>query len=229
MKSRDLRLLLSREGGRRLIIFSIVAAIVSSGIVLTNAILIAQIVTRIISHEVHVQNLIYCLGGLWFFRAIFIAQFDYWSSCHANKIKRKLRSGVTSKLGDAGSISSAELSNLLTKGLNSLDIYLGRFIPQMVAASITPIIVIATLFYEDILSGVIALLTLPLIPIFGALIGKYSAESVAKKWRTLGTLSRYFEDSLRGFATLKIFGRDKTQSARIHQMGDRYTEETMKF
>jgi ABC-type transport system involved in cytochrome bd biosynthesis fused ATPase/permease subunit len=69
---------------------------------------------------------------------------------------------------------------------------------------------------------------LPLIPIFGALIGKYTAETVSKKWRTLGSLSAYFEDSLRGFVTLKIFGRHKSQGQRIEEMGDRYTQETMK-
>ena len=87
---------------------------------------------------------------------------------------------------------------------------------------------IATLFILDPLSGLIAVLTLPLIPLFGALIGRYTADSVSKKWRTLGTLSAYFEDSLRGFITLKIFGRHKTQGKRIEEMGDRYTEETMK-
>jgi ABC-type transport system involved in cytochrome bd biosynthesis fused ATPase/permease subunit len=98
----------------------------------------------------------------------------------------------------------------------------------MFFASITPFVVIATVLILDPLSGVIAILTLPLIPLFGALIGKYTADSVAKKWQSLGSLSKYFEDSLRGFVTLKIFGRHKSQSERIALMGDRYTDETMK-
>ena len=120
------------------------------------------------------------------------------------------------------------MSVLLVKGLNSLDIYLGRFVPQLFFASITPAVVIATLLFLDPLSGFIAIVTLPLIPIFGTLIGKYTADSVAKKWQTLGSLSQYFEDSLRGFVTLKIFGRHSTQSLRIKEMGDCYTDETMK-
>jgi ABC-type transport system involved in cytochrome bd biosynthesis fused ATPase/permease subunit len=117
---------------------------------------------------------------------------------------------------------------LLVKGLNSLDIYLGRFLPQLFFASVTPFVVIATMFLLDPLSGFIAVFTLPLIPLFGALIGKYTADSVNKKWRSLGSLSTYFEDSLRGFVTLKIFGRHKSQGQRIEEMGDRYTQETMK-
>ena len=109
-----------------------------------------------------------------------------------------------------------------------MDVYLGRFVPQLFFASVVPIVVIATLFILDPLSSLIAVLTLPLIPLFGALIGRYTADSVSKKWRTLGSLSSYFEDSLRGFITLKIFGRHTTQSARIEEMGDKYTRETMK-
>jgi ABC-type transport system involved in cytochrome bd biosynthesis fused ATPase/permease subunit len=88
--------------------------------------------------------------------------------------------------------------------------------------------VIATMARLDLLSAVIALLTLPLIPFFGAFIGKFTSDSVSKKWQSLGTLSKYFEDSLRGFITLRIFGRQKSQSERIEEMGDRYTDETMK-
>ena len=143
-------------------------------------------------------------------------------------MKQELRSEITASLDAYSNLSASHVSTLLVKGLNSLDIYLGRFVPQMFFASITPFVVIATVLILDPLSGVIAILTLPLIPLFGALIGKYTADSVAKKWQSLGSLSKYFEDSLRGFVTLKIFGRHKSQSERIALMGDRYTDETMK-
>jgi ABC-type transport system involved in cytochrome bd biosynthesis fused ATPase/permease subunit len=228
VKSVDLRLLLSSSGGRRLIIVSVLSGVVWSLIVVSNSFLIAEIIVRIIHHQSHVATLIGALALLWFLRAIFQSRFDYWCSVQAVVIKRQLRTEATSHIGNYPAGSSARLSNILTKGLNSLDIYLGRFIPQMIFATITPLVVIATLFWQDPISGFIAIVTLPLIPLFGALIGRYSAESVMKKWQTLGILSAYFEDSLRGFATLKIFGRSKGQSKRIGQMGDVYTDETMK-
>jgi ABC-type transport system involved in cytochrome bd biosynthesis fused ATPase/permease subunit len=190
--------------------------------------LLAEIIVRIIGHQTHVSALIGAMALLWLARAIFQSRFDYWCSVQAVSIKAQLRTEATSQIENYTSSSSARLSNILTKGLNSLDVYLGRFIPQMIFAMITPLIVIITLFWQDTISGFIAVITLPLIPLFGALIGRYSAESVMKKWQTLGTLSAYFEDSLRGFATLKIFGRSRSQSKRIGQMGDVYTDETMK-
>ncbi len=228
MKSVDLRLLLSLSGGRRLFSTSLVAGVFWSLIVVGNAYLIAEIIVGIIGHKPHVQRLIIALGLLWLVRGVFQSHFDHWCSVQAIQIKRLLRTGATSQIENFAGGSSARLSNILTKGLNSLDVYLGRFIPQMLFATITPAVVIATMFAQDTISGVIALITVPLIPLFGALIGRFSAESVMKKWQTLGTLSAYFEDSLRGFATLKIFGRSKSQANRIGQMGDKYSDETMK-
>ncbi|MFM8329373.1 MAG: ABC transporter transmembrane domain-containing protein, partial [Actinomycetales bacterium] len=120
------------------------------------------------------------------------------------------------------------MSNLLTKALNSIDIFYGRFIPQLLFSFIAPIILILFIATRDLLSAAVAIFTLPLIPFFGALIGRYTSDAVGKKWRVLGTLSSYFEDSLNGYATLKLFGRTDGQSKRIEEMGKRYSEETMK-
>ena len=228
MKSTNLRLLLQRGGSRRLFFASIVASAFWSALIVSSAIVLARAIVAIIHRDSHATALIAILAGLWAVRSVFQSSFERWCSIKAVEIKQEIRTEVTSQIDSYAHISPSIISTLLVKGLNSLDIYLGRFLPQLFFASITPFVVIATLFILDPLSGVIAVLTLPLIPLFGALIGKYTADSVNKKWRTLGSLSAYFEDSLRGFITLKIFGRHKSQGARIEEMGDRYTEETMK-
>ena len=228
MKSVDLRPLLSTGRGRRLFITSSVAGAFWSALIVCNAFLIAEIIVGIIAHKSGVPRLIIFLAFLWLARAIFQSHFDYWCSVQAIRIKGGLRTETTSSIGNYSTSSPATLSNVLTKGLNALDVYIGRFIPQLIFATLTPLVVIITLFIQDTISGFIAIFTLPLIPFFGALIGRFSSESVMKKWRTLGTLSSYFEDSLRGFVTLKIFGRSKSQSKRIAAMGDMYADETMK-
>ena len=228
MKLTNLRLLLLRGGSRRLFIASIVAAAFWSGLIVSSAIVLADAIVAIINKDSDVLSLIFTLGVLWGVRSAFQTAFERWCSTKAIEIKQQIRSEVTSHLEQYAHISPSIISTLLVKGLNSLDLYLGRFLPQLFFASITPFVVIATLLILDPLSALIAVLTLPLIPLFGALIGRYTADSVNKKWRTLGSLSAYFEDSLRGFITLKIFGRHKSQAKRIEEMGDRYTQETMK-
>ncbi len=207
---------------------AIVAALSWSVAIVVSALILSSLITGIINHDGSVPTLLIFLACAWGFRALFQSSFEYWCSRQAVRMKQELRSEITASLDAYSNLSASHVSTLLVKGLNSLDIYLGRFVPQMFFASITPFVVIATVLILDPLSGVIAIMTLPLIPLFGALIGKYTADSVEKKWQTLGSLSKYFEDSLRGFVTLKIFGRHKSQSERIALMGDRYTDETMK-
>ena len=207
---------------------AVAAALFWSAAIVVSALILSSLITGIINGEGSLPTLLIYLACAWGLRAIFQSTFEYWCSRQAVRIKQELRSEITASIDAYSNLSASHVSTLLVKGLNSLDIYLGRFIPQMFFASITPFVVIATIVILDPLSGVIAILTLPLIPLFGALIGKYTADSVAKKWQTLGSLSKYFEDSLRGFVTLKIFNRHTSQSSRIQVMGDRYTDETMK-
>jgi ABC-type transport system involved in cytochrome bd biosynthesis fused ATPase/permease subunit len=228
MKSKDLRLLLSLSGSRRLFIGALLGALLSAFIVITNALLIGALIVGIIYSHPSNGKYTFALAMLWLFRASFTSNFEYWCSYEAARLKRQLRASITKDPIGNLSIGSAELTGVLIKGSNSLDIYLGRFLPQMLGASFVPFAVIFTIFLFDPLSAIITIVTLPLIPIFGALIGKYTNDAVSKKWKSLGTLSKYFEDSLQGFLTLKIFGRDKSQGERIRLMGDKYTDETMK-
>jgi ABC-type transport system involved in cytochrome bd biosynthesis fused ATPase/permease subunit len=228
MKLAHLRLLLSRGSSRSFFLVIGIASIVSTALLIGLAILIAKIVVVLVQDKGDVQSEILWVFGLWVFRSVFQSQFERWTTLQALHIKARIRSQVTSALPTFTDASPAAISNLLVKGFNSLDIYLGRFLPQMISTLVTPITVIVVIALFDLTSAFIALVTLPLIPLFGALIGKYTADSVAKKWATLGTLSKYFEDSLRGFLTLQIFGRHKSQSKRINEMGNKYTSETMK-
>lgn len=198
------------------------------GVIVVSAIVLARVIVAIINRDSSAFSLILILAAMWSLRAVFQSTFESWCSLQAVAIKQGIRTEVTSQLDSYSHVPPSVITTLLVKGLNSLDIYLGRFVPQLFFAMVVPLVVIATLFILDPLSSLIALLTLPLIPLFGALIGRYTADSVSKKWRTLGSLSAYFEDSLRGFVTLKIFGRHATQSSRIEEMGDKYTRETMK-
>ena len=228
MKSADLRLLLQWSSSRRLILVAISAAITWSALIVVSALWLAKVIVSAIDLDPKTPKLIIELTVIWFLRVSFNPIYEYWCSKTASQIKSEVRNSVTQQLPNYQSTSPAYLSTLLVKGLNHLDIYLGRFLPQLFISVATPLVIITTIFFLDPLSALICVLTLPLIPFFGALIGRYTADSVQKKWQSLGTLSKYFEDSLRGFITLKIFGRTKSQSVRIGLMGDKYTAETMK-
>lgn len=222
----DLRLLL-KGSSRYLFLASCVAALIWSALLITNAWLISDLIIRVIN-SADIYPHIYYLVALWIFRSFFLAGFENWTLNQAIRAKRDLRSCATNNSFGIRQFSPATMSNLLTKGLNSIDTYYGRFIPQLLFSIFVPTLLILVLLTKDILSAVVAILTLPVIPFFGALIGRYTNDAVGKKWKTLGTLSGYFEDSLKGYATLKVFGRNNAQSERIEKMGQKYSDETMK-
>jgi ABC-type transport system involved in cytochrome bd biosynthesis fused ATPase/permease subunit len=228
VKKKDLRLLLSIGSSRKLFFGALFGAATSTAIVVANGFLVAAVIVGFIYRHPNIFTHIYALAALWLFKAIFTSQFDRWASSQASRLKMGLRNSVLQSQAAILSTPSTHLTTLLVKGSNSLDIYLARFLPQMFGAAITPFVVIAAIATQDLTSALIALTTIPLIPLFGALIGRYTNDAVTAKWQSLGTLSKYFEDSLRGIFTLAIFGRHKSQGSRIREMGDRYTNETMK-
>lgn len=213
---------------RKLLFGAIFGAVINTAIVIGNAFLIAAIIVGLIYSHPNIATHIALLALLWGFKALFSSQFDRWASVEAASLKAALRNKVLTSPQSVARIPSSQLTTLLIKGANSLDIYLARFLPQMFGASLTPLAVIVAIAFLDPTSALIAVLTLPMIPVFGALIGKYTNDAVTAKWRSLGTLSKYFEDSLRGIYTLAIFGRHQSQGKRIEEMGNRYTDETMK-
>jgi ATP-binding cassette subfamily C protein CydCD len=111
--------------------------------------------------------------------------------------------------------------------VDALDSYYARYLPQLVLAVIVPVAVLLTVLGQDLLSTIIIAITLPLIPVFMALIGMYTKGRVDRQWHTLAVLSGHFLDLVSGLPTLVAFGRAKTQVAAIRAIGDRYRSSTM--
>ena len=130
-----------------------------------------------------------------------------------------LKSGVTSRSG--------ELTTVITRGIEALDAYYARYLPQLVLAVIVPLAVLITVLGQDITSTIIIAVTLPLIPIFMIMIGLYTRSRVDRQWATLAGLSNHFLDLVVGLPTLKVFGRAKSQARIIRELGDRYRGTTM--
>ena len=120
-----------------------------------------------------------------------------------------------------------EITALLTRGIDALDGYYSRYLPQLVLSVIVPIAVILTVLGQDLISTIIIVVTLPLIPVFMILIGLYTKTRVEKQWNTLTMLSGHFLDLIAGLPTLKVLGRAKAQAAAITAIGERYRSTTM--
>ncbi|WP_329000924.1 thiol reductant ABC exporter subunit CydD [Kribbella sp. NBC_00709] len=122
---------------------------------------------------------------------------------------------------------SGELTALATRGIDALDEYFSRYLPQLVLVGIVPLVVAARMLTADWLSAVIVVVTLPLIPIFMVLVGLTTKAATARQWETLQTLAHHFLDVLAGIGTLKVFGRSRAQVETIRRLADRQRRTTL--
>jgi ATP-binding cassette subfamily C protein CydCD len=123
--------------------------------------------------------------------------------------------------------ASGEVVALATRGLDSLDAYFGRYLPQVVLAVIVPVVVVACLATADAVATITVALTLPLIPFFMALIGSYTVRLRKRRWDALARLSGHFLDVVAGLPTLRVFGRSGAQLGRLERVTDDYRRESM--
>lgn len=150
----------------------------------------------------------------------------------AGHVKAALRDRLVSHLVALGPAytraeRSGELVTTAVEGIEELDAYFREYLPQVVLAALIPLAMLAIVFPIDPLSGLVLLLTAPLIPFFMILIGKTADGLTRRQWTELSRMSAHFLDVLQGLTTLKLFGRAREQAATIATISDRFRDVTM--
>jgi ATP-binding cassette subfamily C protein CydCD len=122
---------------------------------------------------------------------------------------------------------TGELTTAAVEGIEALDAYYSQYLPQLVITALVPISILIVVFPIDLLSGIVMLITAPLIPFFMIMIGK-GAEIVTKRqYQTLSRLSAHFLDSLQGLTTLKLFGQSKAHARNIETVSNQFRDTTL--
>lgn len=116
---------------------------------------------------------------------------------------------------------------LLTSGLDGMQAYLSRYLPALVQAALIPLAVLLVLVLVDPLSALIVLMTLPLIPLFMALIGWFTQRETAASLRRAETLSGRFADVVAGLPDLVVLGRVKALATAVGDAAERYRTATL--
>lgn len=122
---------------------------------------------------------------------------------------------------------SGELTTLATRGVDALDDYFSRYLPQLVLVCFVPLLVAGRMLAADWISATIVLVTLPLIPLFMVLVGLTTKKLMARQWATLQLLAHHFLDVLSGLGTLKAFGRARAQVSTIGGLTDKQRRTTL--
>jgi thiol reductant ABC exporter CydD subunit len=148
------------------------------------------------------------------------------------RAKSQLRAALLERVAVLGADSSREertgaLATLATRGIDVLDGYFSLYLPQLFLAVIVPLLVVAVVLSQDWISALIIAGTLPLIPLFMALVGAATRDRMDRQFRTLERLSGHFLDVVAGLPTLKVFGRARAQAAAIRESSERYRVTSM--
>lgn len=235
MKPLDPRLLRYARTTRVYLALSVALGAATAGLVIVQATLLADLITRafldgasLAALRTPLLSLLAVVAG----RALVAWLQEVAAHRSSAAVKSQLRGRLLAhavRLGPAwlSGERGGELATVATRGIDALDGYFSRYLPQLVLAVIVPAAVGVRILSGDWVSALIIGLTLPLIPIFAILVGLSTRAKMDRQWRTLSMLAGHFLDVVAGLPTLKVFGRAKAQARTVREVTGRYRRATM--
>ncbi|WP_314427596.1 thiol reductant ABC exporter subunit CydD [uncultured Microbacterium sp.] len=232
MKPVDIRLVRYAAAARGFLLLSGVIGVVQTAVTIAFAWMLTDAVTGALAGRDVTASLLFLLA-LAALRGVLIAASDAAGTRAAAKTGMQLRAALISAVGRLGpgwlaQRNQAGLAVTAGHGLEALDAYFARYIPQLVLTVVATPVIVAVMWWQDWPSGLTAIVTLPLIPLFLILIGIATRTVQRTQWQTLQRLAARFADTVQGLSTLRLFGREGRAAAQIEQTSDQYRRETMK-
>jgi ATP-binding cassette subfamily C protein CydD len=231
----DRRLLDQLRSVRSWLILTVVLGLLAGLLLVLQAHYLSQTVSRVFLDGQglrDVRSLLIALGIAAAVRAAALWGGEVAAHHVAGRIKTELRERLFAHLIALGPAftrgeRTGELVTTAVQGIEELDAYFSQYIPQLVLSVLIPVAMLAVVFPLDLLSGVVLLVTAPMIPFFMLLIGSLASVQARKQWTQLSRMSAHFLDVLQGLTTLKILGRSREQAQVIARISDQFRDATM--
>jgi ATP-binding cassette subfamily C protein CydCD len=209
---------------------SVALGIFGALLIVAQAWLLADVVAGAFRHGRDLAQLRSPLQGLLCVvvtRAVVAWAAELAASRSSARAKSQLRAALLEHVAQPSSDGprtrrTGELALLATRGIDALDGWFSLYLPQLLLAAIVPLVLLAAVLLSDWISAAIIALTIPLIPLFMALVGATTRERMDRQMHTLERLAGHFLDVVAGLPTLKVFGRAKAQAAAIREITERY-------
>ncbi len=231
----DPRLLRHAHSTRRFIVLAIGIGGSTALLVVAQAWLIATVVDDAFFHHGSLSTLrrpLVLLLAVIVGRAVLAWATERAAHRASASAKSELRQSAAEHIAALGPTGleqkdTARLAVLMTTGIDALDGYFSRYLPQLFLAVIVPVTIIAVVAGADWISAALIAVTVPLIPVFMGLVGLSTRERTAARMRSLQRLAGHFLDVMGGLPTLKVFGRAKAQARAVAEVTDRYRATTL--
>ncbi|MFF1918967.1 thiol reductant ABC exporter subunit CydD [Streptomyces sp. NPDC058221] len=236
MKPIDPRLLRHARATRLFLVAVVVLGVAGAALVIAQAMLVAEVVVGGFEDGLTGSGLrtpLILLAGVALGRALVSWLTELAAYRAGAAVKSELRGRLLDRAAALGpewlsGQRTGSLVTLATRGIDALDDYFARYLPQLGLAVVVPVAVLARVVTEDWISAAIIVVTLPLIPLFMILIGWATQSRMDRQWRLLSRLSGHFLDVVAGLPTLKVFGRAKTQAESIRTITSQYRQATLR-
>jgi ATP-binding cassette subfamily C protein CydD len=231
VKPVDPRLLSVARAARNHLVVTVGLGMLTTACILAQAALLARVIGGAVHGEAARTPLLLLLGVV-LIRAATTYGGEVAALRAAAKTKSQLRLRLVARAArlGPGRLSGerpGEIATLATRGLDALDDYFARYLPQLCLAVLVPASVLAVLASADWMSALVVALTIPLIPVFMILIGLHTRARTERQWRLLAGLGGHFLDVVEGLPTLAVFRRAKAQAALIRKVCDEHRKATM--
>ncbi|SCK51828.1 ATP-binding cassette, subfamily C, CydCD [Streptomyces sp. AmelKG-D3] len=236
VKPIDPRLLRYARATRLFLAAVVGLGLVGAALVIAQAMLIAEIVVGGFEDGLTVTQLrtpLLLLAAVAVGRALVAWLTELAAHRASAAVKSELRGRLLERAAHLGpgwlsGQRTGSLVALATRGVDALDDYFARYLPQLGLAVVVPVAVLARIVTEDWVSAAIIVVTLPLIPLFMILIGWATQSRMDRQWQLLSRLSGHFLDVVAGLPTLKVFGRAKAQAESIRTITTQYRRATLR-
>ncbi|MCC9740431.1 thiol reductant ABC exporter subunit CydD [Streptomyces sp. MNU89] len=236
MKPVDPRLLRYARATRIFLLAAVALGLAGAGLVVAQAVLLAEVIVGAFQQGLDADGLtteLLLLVAVSAGRALVSWLTELAAHRAGASVKSELRTRLldhATRLGPGwlSSQRTGELTALATRGIDALDGYFARYLPQLGLAVVVPAAVLARIVTADWVSAAVILVTLPLIPLFMVLIGWATQARMDRQWQLLTRLSGHFLDVVAGLPTLKVFGRAKAQAESIRAITADYRRATLR-
>ena len=234
MRPFDPRLLRYARSARGPIAVTALLGTLTALLVLAQALLISAALSPVVSGTASLLDVWPYIAGIaavFACRALIVAAREAVSTRAAAAAVSELRGRVVEASTTLGprwrATKGAETTTLLTTGLEDLRPYFVSFLPQLVlVCTVTPA-ALGVILLLDFWSALIALLVIPLIPIFMILIGRFTQAASEDKLASMKRLTAQLLDLMSGLPTLRGLGREKAPRTHLHALGAENTKATM--
>ncbi|WP_243063016.1 thiol reductant ABC exporter subunit CydC [Humibacter sp. RRB41] len=216
---------LAEVGTKRMLLLGLLGALKALGIVLVADALAAGIVAVIGHGDVAIPVIEGLAGAL--VRAVSLWGLRVASQSTAAGVKRNLRERAARAMLDRSGEGVGAETTVVTTGLDDLDAYYTSYLPSLVTAATVPLLVGARILAADWVSALVIVITVPLVPLFMALIGMHTRDRVAASLDALGRLSDHLVELACGLPVLVGLGRDREQARALADISDDHRVRSM--